>query len=83
MLTLLSIEPGVAIRPMRHTAMAFMFAELGLLAGVPMCLIGRLVVVGRRRSAATFGIVLNLAPLPLSSLTLRLVANYVGLTLKP
>jgi len=82
MLTLLSIESGAAIRPMGHAAVVGMFAALGLFVGAPLFLGGTFLVAGWRRGIAILGILLNLAPLPFGSLTLHLVAQWVGFTLQ-
>ena len=83
MLTLLSVAPGEAIRPMGHTALAGLFVALGLFVGLPICLIGAFVSAGWRRAMAICAVVLSLTPLPLGSFTLQFVAAWVGFTLKP
>ena len=79
MLTLISTESGAAIRPMGHTMIAIMFAALGVLIGVPCCLIGACGVEGRRRATGFLGIVLNLTPFPLSVMTLATITLIMSL----
>lgn len=83
MLTLVFTPADTAIRPMNHTAIAVMFAVLGLFVAAPLSIAAIWNSCGSKRVVGTSLLLFSLAPLPLSSLALHAIAGLCGFTLKP
>jgi hypothetical protein len=81
-LTLASTPSGTAIRPLGTTMVVALFSALGLFVGVPLSVSAIWRVRSGNRVLAFLTLIFCLTPFLFSGITLSLVANWCGFTLK-
>ena len=81
-MTLADTPAGAASRPMGHTMAAAMFALLGLVVGAPLSVAAIWTSRGAKRAIGVCLLLASFAPLPLSSVSLHMLAELSGFTLK-
>ena len=82
-MTLADTPAGAAIRPMGHTMGSAMFALLGLFVGGPLSVAAIWTSRGAKQAIGVCLLLASLAPFPLSSFALHMLADMCGFTLKP
>ena len=81
MLPLLAVPAGSDIRPMTLAVIVCALALVSLFIGVPLSVVGCYRSRGTHRLWGILGIVLNLAVLPVGSLSMHRIAHFIGFTL--